>query len=80
MDLESIKYHLEEAMQDVLYGPSSDPLFENLSAAAHIFMSLREMEPDYMNDDVYRTLKGDNLYNEDFLPEIDEPVAEEEEL
>lgn len=66
-DLEKVKGLLKEVISDCLYGPGGDPAWENLNAAKNAYLALKELDPDYVDDDVETELRGENVYDEDFL-------------
>jgi len=67
MDIEKVKYHLKEIVNTSLYGPGGDPSWENLNAAKHAYLALQNIDPGYFNKDDEFHLRGENVYEEDFL-------------
>lgn len=62
---------IKEAISNVLYGGSSDPLDENLEAAAQMVeVLILEGHKDQINQDWMDALRGDNLYKQNFLEHL----------
>jgi hypothetical protein len=76
MDTSLVRQSLLSIIDNSLYGPGGDPNREQLLVAADAFMALREIDPNFIDLSAFRVLKRDNLYGEDFLPEIIEPINE----
>lgn len=68
MNKRSISELLNTVIPSSLFGPCGDPTEPNLRAAANAFVALRELGlPIKFKDEVERTLRTDNICDEDFL-------------
>ena len=62
---------IKEAIRNVLYGGSSDPLDENLVAAAQLMeVLIIEGHRDVIEQDWIPELSGENLYRTNFIEHL----------